>query len=96
LALASAPDLASSRMQPELQIEAILAFCRQNLHDSELTPQRGTRWHDSRPTNGSYPNGSNKRFGSLFRSQELYDMLTSQMDHQLQFYFLFMSSDLGH
>jgi AraC family transcriptional activator of tynA and feaB len=40
LALASATDIAPSRMQPELQIEAMLAFCRQELHDPELTPQR--------------------------------------------------------
>ncbi len=26
--------------QPELQMEAILVFCRQNLHDPELSPQR--------------------------------------------------------
>jgi AraC family transcriptional regulator, positive regulator of tynA and feaB len=39
LALASATDIAPNRMQPELQIEAMLAFCRQNLHDAELTPQ---------------------------------------------------------
>lgn len=40
LALASAGELAPSRLQPELQITAMLAFCRQNLHDAELTPQR--------------------------------------------------------
>jgi len=40
LALASANDVATSRLQPELQMEAILAHCRQNLHDPELTPQR--------------------------------------------------------
>jgi AraC family transcriptional regulator, positive regulator of tynA and feaB len=40
LALASANDVASKRLQPELQMEAMLAYCRQNLHDSELTPQR--------------------------------------------------------
>jgi AraC family transcriptional activator of tynA and feaB len=39
LALASVTDIAPSRIQPELQIEAMLAFCRQHLHDSELTPQ---------------------------------------------------------
>jgi AraC-like DNA-binding protein len=32
----SAPD----RVGPELQLEAILAFCRRNLHDAELSPQR--------------------------------------------------------
>ena len=40
LALAGAADILPSRMAPDLQLEAILAFCRQNLHDSELTPQR--------------------------------------------------------
>ena len=40
LALASANDVATSRLQPELQMEAMLAYCRQNLHDAELTPQR--------------------------------------------------------
>ena len=39
LALASATGIAPDRMQPELQIEAMLAFCRQELHDPELTPQ---------------------------------------------------------
>jgi AraC family transcriptional regulator, positive regulator of tynA and feaB len=39
LALASATDIAPDRMQPELQIEAMFAFCRQKLHDPELTPQ---------------------------------------------------------
>jgi AraC-like DNA-binding protein len=39
LALASAMDTAPDRMPSELQIEAMLAFCRQELHDSELTPQ---------------------------------------------------------
>jgi AraC family transcriptional regulator, positive regulator of tynA and feaB len=40
LALASATDVEPGRLQPELQIEALLAYCRQNLHDPELTPQR--------------------------------------------------------
>jgi AraC-like DNA-binding protein len=40
LALASAPEVSPSRLQPELQIEALLAFCRQNLHDADLSPQR--------------------------------------------------------
>ena len=40
LALASATDVAPHRLQPELQIQALLAYCRQNLHDPELTPQR--------------------------------------------------------
>ena len=40
LALASAADVAPKRMQSELQIEAMLAFCRQELHDPDLTPQR--------------------------------------------------------
>jgi len=39
LALASATDIAPSRLQPELQIEAMLAFCTQELHNPELTPQ---------------------------------------------------------
>jgi AraC family transcriptional regulator, positive regulator of tynA and feaB len=40
LALASATDVAPNRLQPELQLEALLAYCRQHLHDAELTPQR--------------------------------------------------------
>ena len=40
LALGSATDIETKRLQPELQIEALLAFCRQNLHDPELSPQR--------------------------------------------------------
>src|SRR5262245_9347889 len=39
LALASAPDIAPDQLEPELQIEALLAFCRQNLHDTDLSPQ---------------------------------------------------------
>jgi AraC family transcriptional activator of tynA and feaB len=39
MALASAGDIEPRRLQPELQIEAMLAFCRQNLHDAELSPQ---------------------------------------------------------
>ena len=40
IGLASATDLPTDRLRPDLQLEAILAFCRQNLHDCELTPQR--------------------------------------------------------
>jgi len=40
LALASATEVEPNRLQPELQIEALLTYCRQNLHDAELTPQR--------------------------------------------------------
>jgi AraC-like DNA-binding protein len=40
LALASTSDVELDRLQPELQIEALLAYCRQNLHDADLTPQR--------------------------------------------------------
>lgn len=39
LALASAPDIAPSRLEPKLQTEAIFAFCRQHLHQPELSPQ---------------------------------------------------------
>jgi AraC-like DNA-binding protein len=39
LALAAAGDIPSTRLQPELQMEAVLAFCRDNLHDAELSPQ---------------------------------------------------------
>src|SRR5262245_22831261 len=38
LALASTADAEPDRLQPELQIEALLAFCRQHLQDAELTP----------------------------------------------------------
>jgi AraC family transcriptional regulator, positive regulator of tynA and feaB len=40
LALASATDVAPNRLPPELQIEALLAFCRENLHDGDLSPQQ--------------------------------------------------------
>ncbi len=40
VALASAEESEPARLQPELQLEAILAFCRQHLHDAELSPQR--------------------------------------------------------
>jgi AraC-like DNA-binding protein len=39
VALATAPDVAVDLMQPELQLEALLAFCRQHLHEAELSPQ---------------------------------------------------------
>jgi AraC family transcriptional activator of tynA and feaB len=39
VALASAGSLATDRLQPDLQIQAILTFCRQNLHDAGLSPQ---------------------------------------------------------
>lgn len=40
VALAAADGIPSQRLQPELQIEALLVFCRQNLHDVDLTPKR--------------------------------------------------------
>ena len=40
VALATAHELEPSRLPLELQIEALLAFCRQHLHEPELTPQR--------------------------------------------------------
>lgn len=40
VALASIEETAIDRMGPELQLEAILAFCRRNLHDTDLSPQR--------------------------------------------------------
>jgi AraC-like DNA-binding protein len=39
LALATAPRLEPTRFRPELQIEAALAFCRQHLHNPELSPR---------------------------------------------------------
>jgi AraC-like DNA-binding protein len=39
LALATAADVPLRKLQGELQTEAMLAFCRQRLHDPELTPQ---------------------------------------------------------
>jgi AraC-like DNA-binding protein len=38
-ALAVAGDIPSTRLQSELQLEALLAFCRDNLHDPDLSPQ---------------------------------------------------------
>ena len=40
VALASAEGVEPDRLQPELQLEAILAFCRQHLHEADLSPQR--------------------------------------------------------
>ena len=40
VALASASGIETSRLEPDLQIQAILVFCRQNLHDPDLSPQR--------------------------------------------------------
>jgi AraC-like DNA-binding protein len=39
LALGSATDIETNRLQPELQIEAMLAFCQLHLPDAELAPQ---------------------------------------------------------
>lgn len=40
IALASAEAAEPGRMHPELQLEAILAFCRQHLQEADLSPQR--------------------------------------------------------
>ena len=40
VALAAAEGIPSRRLQPELQIEALLTFCRQNLGNADLTPQQ--------------------------------------------------------
>ena len=40
VALASAGGIATDRLEPDLQIQAILVFCRQNLHEPDLSPQR--------------------------------------------------------
>ncbi len=40
VALAAAEGIPSRRLQGELQIEALLAFCRQNLGDPDLSPQQ--------------------------------------------------------
>jgi AraC-like DNA-binding protein len=40
VALAAADGIPSGRLQPELQMEALLAFCRQNLGDADLSPQQ--------------------------------------------------------
>jgi AraC-like DNA-binding protein len=40
VALALSSDVEPNRLPAELQVEALLAFCRQNLHNPELSPQR--------------------------------------------------------
>jgi AraC-like DNA-binding protein len=40
LALASAEGLPPRRMEGELQMEALLSFCRQNLGNADLSPQQ--------------------------------------------------------
>jgi AraC-like DNA-binding protein len=40
VALAAADGVPATRLQPELQLEALLVFCRQNLHDPDLSPQQ--------------------------------------------------------
>jgi len=40
VALASIEPTAADRLTPDLQLAAILALCRRNLHDPELSPQR--------------------------------------------------------
>jgi AraC-like DNA-binding protein len=40
VALAAAEDFPTSRLEPELQMEALFAFCRQNLHQAELSAQQ--------------------------------------------------------
>ena len=39
LALASATDIKLDRMRPQLQIQTMIAYCRRNLHNPELSPQ---------------------------------------------------------
>lgn len=39
VALASAGDVEPNRMRPELQVQAMVIFCEQNLHRSDLSPQ---------------------------------------------------------
>jgi AraC-like DNA-binding protein len=39
LALASTGNVAPGALAPELRSEALLAFCRQNLHNPDLSPQ---------------------------------------------------------
>jgi AraC family transcriptional activator of tynA and feaB len=39
VALAAAEDFPSNRLEPELQMEALFAFCREHLHDAELSAQ---------------------------------------------------------
>jgi len=39
LALASADDVEPNSMRPELQIQAMVTFCKQNLHKPDLSPQ---------------------------------------------------------
>ena len=39
MALAAAEDFPSSRLEPELQMEALFAFCRENLHHADLSAQ---------------------------------------------------------
>jgi AraC-like DNA-binding protein len=40
MALAAADGIPATRLQGELQLEALLAFCRQNLQDPDLSPQQ--------------------------------------------------------
>ncbi|MBV9565831.1 MAG: helix-turn-helix domain-containing protein [Bradyrhizobium sp.] len=40
VALAGTDGIPSRRLEAELKVEALLAFCRQNLHDPELSPQQ--------------------------------------------------------
>jgi AraC-like DNA-binding protein len=40
VALAAADGIPARRLEPELQLAALLAFCRQHLHDPELSPQQ--------------------------------------------------------
>lgn len=40
VALASASGIEPARLQPDLQLQAMLTFCRQHLSDSDLSPQR--------------------------------------------------------
>ena len=40
LALSFARELPTARLQPDLQLATLLAFCRQNLGDPELSPSK--------------------------------------------------------
>jgi len=40
VALAAAEDFPANRLEPDLQMEALFAFCRRQIHDAELSAQQ--------------------------------------------------------
>lgn len=72
LALATAPEAADARSHPDLQTQAILAYCREHLGDPELSPRRvAARFGISLRTLHSRFAGAGQTFGNWLLENRL-------------------------